>query len=96
VALRDRPLPSRSGHPRRLSEGEFGRSKLVKADEAVATALQLPDASHHARATRSIRLVDVGYDNLAVGRPGDALGDASGWQRGALVGVERIAGNAEA
>ena len=76
--------------------GELSCSKLIEAEEAGTAALQLTDPSHHARTARSIWLIDVSNDHLAVGRPGDSLGDFVGRQRGALVGVERIAGNAEA
>jgi hypothetical protein len=45
------PLCSSAGHHpyNRSSVGEFGRSKLIEAEEAGATALQLPDTSHHTR-----------------------------------------------
>jgi hypothetical protein len=88
--------PISDGDCSRSGVGVFGRSKLIETEEASTTALQLADASHHASTARSIRLIDVGHDYLAVGRLGDSLGDAVGRQRGALVGVERIAGNAEA
>ena len=76
--------------------GELSCSNLIEAEEAGTAALQLTDPSHHARTARSMRLIDVGNNDLAVGRLGDALSDAVGRERGALVGVERIAGNAEA
>ena len=67
------------GSADRSDFGEFNRSKVTEAEEADTMAL--PDPSHDARTARSMRLFDLVDDHLAVGRLGDALGDAVGQQR---------------